>query len=143
MSKVPKWKAIVILATVLICIYGMIDLPKSKDELIANWNKNIRLGLDLKGGTLLVLQIQLQDASKAVHDAALTEPLDEVRLRGAMIVFQQRQQTMQHRAEDILISHLGKMPAQARATAAVGSGATGGGGSAARAPPPVVVRRPR
>ncbi len=62
----------------------------------------------------------LQEASKAVHDAAMTEPFDEVRLRGAMIVFQQRQQTMQHRAEDILISHLGKMPAQARATAAVG-----------------------
>jgi uncharacterized membrane protein len=62
----------------------------------------------------------LQEASRAVHDAAMTEPLDEVRLRGAMIVFQQRQQTMQHRAEDILISHLGKMPAEARATAAVG-----------------------
>ena len=62
----------------------------------------------------------LQDGSKAVHDAAMAEPFDEVRLRGAMIVFQQRQQMMQHRAEDILISHLGKMPAEARATAAVG-----------------------
>jgi hypothetical protein len=62
----------------------------------------------------------LQEASRAVHDAAMQEPFDEVRLRGAMIVFQQRQQTMQHRAEDILISHLGKMPAEARATAAVG-----------------------
>jgi preprotein translocase subunit SecD len=62
MSKVPKWKAIVIVATVLICLYGIIGLPRSKDELIANWNQNIRLGLDLKGGTLLVLQVQLQDA---------------------------------------------------------------------------------
>ena len=63
---------------------------------------------------------KLQDAGKAVHDAAMAEPFDETRLRGAMIVFQQRQQMMQHRAEDILISHLGKMPAEARATAAVG-----------------------
>src|ERR1700754_2176947 len=39
----------------------------------------------------------LQEASRAVHDAAMQEPFDEVRLRGAMIVFQQRQQTMQHR----------------------------------------------
>lgn len=62
----------------------------------------------------------LQEASRAVHDAAMAEPFDEVRLRGAMIVFQQRQQLMQHRAEDILISHLGKMPPEARATAAVG-----------------------
>ncbi len=65
MSKVPKWKAVVIIATILICLYGMIGLPKSKQELAANWNHNIRLGLDLRGGTLLVLQVQLQDAFKA------------------------------------------------------------------------------
>ena len=65
MSKVPKWKAIVIIATILICLYGIIGLPKSKQELAANWNHNIRLGLDLRGGSLLVLQIQLQDAFKA------------------------------------------------------------------------------
>ena len=60
-----KWKAVVIVATVLICAYGIFGLPKSKDELVANWNKNIRLGLDLKGGTLLVLQVQIQDAFKS------------------------------------------------------------------------------
>jgi preprotein translocase subunit SecD len=65
MSKVPKWKAIVIVATILISLYGMIGLPKSKQELAANWSHNIRLGLDLKGGSLLVLQVQLQDAFKA------------------------------------------------------------------------------
>ena len=65
MSKVPKWKAIVIVATILICLYGIIGLPRSRQELVANWNHNIRLGLDLKGGSLLVLQIQLQDAFKA------------------------------------------------------------------------------
>ncbi|MDR3719896.1 MAG: protein translocase subunit SecD [Bryobacteraceae bacterium] len=71
MSKVPKWKAIVIIATVLICLYGMIGLPKSKQELAANWNHNIRLGLDLRGGSLLVLQIQLQDAFKADATASI------------------------------------------------------------------------
>lgn len=60
-----KWKAGLIVATVLICLYGMIGLPKSKDELVNNWNNNIRLGLDLKGGSLLVLQVQVQDAFKA------------------------------------------------------------------------------
>ncbi|QOY88064.1 protein translocase subunit SecD [Paludibaculum fermentans] len=60
-----KWKAVLIVAVVLICVYGMIGIPKSKDELIANWHNNIRLGLDLKGGTLLVLQVQVQDAFKA------------------------------------------------------------------------------
>ena len=70
MSKVPKWKAILIVAVVLACVYGAIGIPKNKAELVANWNHNIRLGLDLKGGTLLVLEVKLQDAFKA--EAATT-----------------------------------------------------------------------
>ncbi|MGD0578478.1 MAG: protein translocase subunit SecD [Bryobacteraceae bacterium] len=65
MSKVPKWKAILIVAVVLICVYGAIGIPKSRAELLANWSHNIRLGLDLKGGTLLVLEVKLQDAFKS------------------------------------------------------------------------------
>ena len=57
-----RYKFIFILAVILICIYGVIGLPKSKDELIANWHKNIHLGLDLSGGTYLVIQVQQQDA---------------------------------------------------------------------------------
>ncbi|MBI5083252.1 MAG: protein translocase subunit SecD, partial [Acidobacteria bacterium] len=60
-----KWKAVLIVATVLICLYGIVGIPKSTDELIGNWKNNIRLGLDLRGGTLLVLQVQVQDAFKA------------------------------------------------------------------------------
>jgi uncharacterized membrane protein len=63
---------------------------------------------------------RLQEAGRAVYEAALREPFDETRLRNELIVFQQREQMMQHRAEDILIRHLEGMPAQARATAAVG-----------------------
>jgi len=63
---------------------------------------------------------RLQEAGRAVYEAALREPFDETRLRNELIVFQQREQMMQHRAEDILISHLGGMPPDARATAAVG-----------------------
>jgi len=70
MSKVPKWKAILIVAVILLCVYGAIGIPKSKAELVANWSHNIRLGLDLKGGTLLVLEVKLQDAFKA--EAATT-----------------------------------------------------------------------
>jgi preprotein translocase subunit SecD len=65
MQKSLRWKAVVIAATVLACAYGMIGIPKSLDDVAKNWNQNIRLGLDLKGGSLLVLQVQLQDAFKA------------------------------------------------------------------------------
>ncbi|MBI1896822.1 MAG: protein translocase subunit SecD, partial [Acidobacteria bacterium] len=62
MTKNLRIKAVVILALVLICVYGMIGIPKSKTELIDNWNRNVKLGLDLKGGSDLVLQVQVQDA---------------------------------------------------------------------------------
>lgn len=62
----------IIVAVILVCIYGVIGIPKSKDELIANWKKNIHLGLDLSGGTQLVMQVQLQDAFKAEADNVIT-----------------------------------------------------------------------
>mgnify|MGYP000973375935 CR=1 FL=1 len=40
----------VILATTLICLYGIFGLPKSGKELTDNFNNNIKLGLDLRGG---------------------------------------------------------------------------------------------
>src|SRR6267378_5841928 len=68
MNRNLKIKAGIIVAIILICIYGIIGLPKSKAELVANWKKNIHLGLDLSGGTQLVMQVHLQDAFKAVAD---------------------------------------------------------------------------
>ena len=63
---------------------------------------------------------QLQAAGRAVYEAALEEPFDENSLRDALTIFQQREYRMQQSAEDILIRHLGHMPPEARATAAVG-----------------------
>jgi len=62
MTKGLRIKLAAIVAVVLICIYGLIGIPKSWDELVANWNHNIHLGLDLRGGSHLVLQVQVQDA---------------------------------------------------------------------------------
>jgi preprotein translocase subunit SecD len=66
-----RYKFLFILAVVLVCIYGIIGLPKSKDELVQNWHEHIRLGLDLRGGTYLVVQVQQQDAfnTEASSDA--------------------------------------------------------------------------
>ncbi|MDZ4802328.1 MAG: protein translocase subunit SecD [Bryobacteraceae bacterium] len=62
MTQGLRVKVAAIAAVILICIYGIIGIPKSWDELVANWNHNIRLGLDLRGGSHLVLQVQVQDA---------------------------------------------------------------------------------
>jgi preprotein translocase subunit SecD len=66
-----RYKFFLILGVILLCIYGIIGLPKSKDELIANWHERIHLGLDLRGGTYLVIQVQQQDAfnQQAASDA--------------------------------------------------------------------------
>jgi preprotein translocase subunit SecD len=82
MQRNLKFKAFIIVAVILICIYGVIGIPKSRDELVANWNKNIRLGLDLKGGTHLVMQVQLQDAFKAAADSVIDSLKEEMKKRG-------------------------------------------------------------
>lgn len=63
---------------------------------------------------------RLSESGRHVYEAALAEPYDETRLRDAVAIFQMREKRLQELAEDILISHLGSMPAEARATAAVG-----------------------
>ncbi|MEP7352361.1 MAG: protein translocase subunit SecD [Acidobacteriota bacterium] len=64
-------KLLITLAVTLACIYGIIGLPTSIGELKDNFSKRINLGLDLRGGTQLVMQIQLQDAFKAEADTVI------------------------------------------------------------------------
>ncbi len=66
-----RYKGLAILAVILACVYLIIGIPKSKDELSANLRNNIKLGLDLKGGSHLVCQIQVQDAFKAEANATI------------------------------------------------------------------------
>jgi len=79
MKRNLKIKAVIIIAVVLICIYGVIGIPKSGADIARNFHNNIKLGLDLKGGTQLVLQVQLQDAFKAVADGVIERMKDELR----------------------------------------------------------------
>ena len=65
MQRNLRIKFFFIVAVILVCLYGIIGLPRNKAELIANWNNNIHLGLDLRGGTYLVVQVQQQDAFNA------------------------------------------------------------------------------
>src|ERR1700730_11507203 len=77
-----KIKIGIIIAVVLVCLYGVIGIPKSKDELLANWKKNIHLGLDLSGGTQLVMQVQLQEAFKAAADNTIDRLKTELQKDG-------------------------------------------------------------
>ncbi len=79
MQKNLNFKIAFIVAILLICVYGIIGLPKSKQELMANWKQNIKLGLDLRGGSHLVLQVQVQDAFKAEADQTMERLKEELR----------------------------------------------------------------
>ncbi|MEZ5353538.1 MAG: protein translocase subunit SecD [Bryobacteraceae bacterium] len=64
-------KGLVILGVILLCAYFIFGIPKSKDEIVANFRENIKLGLDLRGGSHLVVQIQIQDAFKSEADTVM------------------------------------------------------------------------
>src|SRR5216684_1631335 len=60
-----KWKALFILVVILFCIYflfGYPVFPTSVAQMKDNFSKQIKLGLDLQGGTHLILQVQVQEA---------------------------------------------------------------------------------
>src|SRR4051794_2503646 len=78
MQKNLTTKTIIIVATLLLCIYGIIGIPKSKAELMKNVQENVRLGLDLRGGSHLILQVQVQDALKAEADQLMERLKEEL-----------------------------------------------------------------
>jgi len=71
MTQNLKTRTIIIVVTILVCVVGIIGLPKSLTQLKQNFADNIHLGLDLKGGSYLVLQVQVQQAVKADADQTI------------------------------------------------------------------------
>src|SRR5262249_34991817 len=63
----------IIVATLLIFLYGMLGIPKSlsKEGLKLALLDRIHLGLDLKGGTHLILEVQVSDAVNGETDRAI------------------------------------------------------------------------
>jgi preprotein translocase subunit SecD len=60
-----KWKAAFIIAVIVVCIYAVVGYPNFPTSLAGlkdNFAHQIKLGLDLQGGTHLILQVQVQEA---------------------------------------------------------------------------------
>jgi preprotein translocase subunit SecD len=69
-----KWKAVFIAGVILVCVVGLVgipDAPKSLSVLKSNFANRIKLGLDLQGGTHLILQVQVQEAVSQETDQTL------------------------------------------------------------------------
>jgi len=87
MNKNLLAKTVLIIAVLIVFLFGIFGVPSSfsGSGLLAGIQKRIHLGLDLKGGTHLILQVQVNDAINADTDRAV-ERLKEA-LKSANIAY--------------------------------------------------------
>src|ERR1700691_2987225 len=81
MNSQLRWKFIFIAAVILLCIYGLIGVPTfptSWSQIKQNLADRIKLGLDLKGGSHLVLQVQVDEAIGQRCDQAVDQITKQV-----------------------------------------------------------------
>ena len=73
MNKPLLWKTVLIVGVLLVFVYGITGLPgnPSWQGVVDGIKNRIHLGLDLKGGTHLILQVQVNDAVNADSDQAV------------------------------------------------------------------------
>src|SRR4051812_47088170 len=88
MKKNLTAKTVVIIVVLLFFVYGIFGIPKSwtKQGLADAIQQNIHLGLDLKGGTHLILQVMVNDAVNAETDRAVERIREGLRAKGATAV---------------------------------------------------------
>lgn len=80
-----KWKALFILAVILVSIYSLIGLPSFPTSLAQvrdNFAHQIKLGLDLQGGTHLILQVQVEEAIAQETDQTVDRLTSQLRDKG-------------------------------------------------------------
>ena len=114
MQKNLTTKTIIIVATILLCIYGIIGptFPTSKAALVNNLKENVRLGLDLRGGSHLILQVQVQDALKAEADGVIERLKEELKRANIDFASMDRNDPMRIEDADSIQINVKGVPAQ-------------------------------
>ncbi|HEX7423933.1 MAG TPA: protein translocase subunit SecD [Terriglobales bacterium] len=81
MNKNLSWKLTVIVGILLVFLFGILGIPKdwSGRAVLASIGDRIHLGLDLRGGTHLILQVQVNDAVNVDSDNALARLKEDLR----------------------------------------------------------------
>jgi preprotein translocase subunit SecD len=72
-----RGRVIFILVIIVIAVLGIIGFPRNFKELKDNVHNRIRFGLDLKGGTYMVLQVHVEDAVNVTTDQTRERLTDE------------------------------------------------------------------
>ena len=83
MNKNLLYKLVSIIAIMLFFLFGIFGIPKSLSGagLLTALTDHIHLGLDLKGGTHLILQVQVNDAVNVVSQNSIEVLKEQLRTR--------------------------------------------------------------
>ena len=83
MTKSLGWKLAIIVGILVLFVFGIFGIPKdwSGPGLLASVGDRIHLGLDLKGGTHLILQVQVNDAVNVDSDNAIARLKEDLRAK--------------------------------------------------------------
>jgi len=76
-----RGRVILIAVVIVACILGITGFPKNVQELKENVHNRIHFGLDLKGGTHMVLRVQVEDAVNIIADQANERLKDELKAK--------------------------------------------------------------
>src|SRR5271154_2393444 len=82
MNSQLQWKFVLICMGILVCVYGLVGVPvfpTSRAQVKQNLADRIKLGLDLKGGSHLVLQVQVDEAIGQRCDQAVDQLTKQLR----------------------------------------------------------------
>jgi len=98
MTKNLTAKVILIIAVLIFFLFGIFGIPKSvaPSGLLASMQERIHLGLDLKGGTHLILQVQVNDAISADSDRAVERLKDDLKAKNILYTEIAKPDTQQH-----------------------------------------------
>jgi preprotein translocase subunit SecD len=83
-----RWKFILILIVIFICLFGLVGMPQfptSFAQVKQNLADRIKLGLDLKGGSHLVLQVQVDEAIGQRCDQAVDQLTKQVHEKNIIV----------------------------------------------------------
>ena len=83
MIKNQSIKVVIIFAVLIFALFGIFGIPQSftPSGLLTAMQQRIHLGLDLKGGTHLILQVQVNDAINADTDRAVERLKDDLKAK--------------------------------------------------------------
>ena len=84
-------RSLFILVVIIACVLGLTGFPKNVTQLKDNLRNRIQLGLDLRGGTHMVLQVHVDDAVKVTTDQTLEQLRDAMTNRSISYTSIERQ----------------------------------------------------